>query len=375
MSDFLDNLVARTLDPSASFQPRQASLFEPLSSCASPASPAGEETVTTEIPYAILHAPAAGKTSAPPEKATIPAQETPVESGGYQPPSVIRNSGPEETIGATPLTGAATMRGPAEAKSSAEPVSPAPSEVALSPPPQTPAADPGQGEAQPTAAPAHPSRPPTPMQWEAVDSTAPAPRQPPGKTAPPPSESGNEAERDPPRAATLSTMVRQWVLQPAVCEVVLKPEVPPAETPPSAATAPPRIKPQESPGEGVTRPSTEIPAHRRKVDSIPPHPTPGFNRAKPAPERERDELPAERERHALPRESPPASSPLKPLAVQPPPFPGPSQQTTEVHISIGRVEVRAYPERSDPAPAPRRRPQPEVMSLEAYLAQRTSGKE
>jgi len=48
------------------------------------------------------------------------------------------------------------------------------------------------------------------------------------------------------------------------------------------------------------------------------------------------------------------------------------EETTEVHVSIGRIEVSAVHE----APAPRRRPEPQAnkpMSLDDYLARRQGG--
>jgi hypothetical protein len=74
------------------------------------------------------------------------------------------------------------------------------------------------------------------------------------------------------------------------------------------------------------------------------------------------------------QKGPTASPTLKPLNEQIPSFPQ-APQTTEVHISIGRVEVRATSEEKAVAPAPHtRQPASEVMSLDAYLAQRTGEK-
>lgn len=378
MSDFLDNLMTRALDPSASFLPRPASLFEPLPPSALQPTPAtaGEEVATTEIPYAILRSPAEGKTPAPRAKATapLPVPETPVEAGVQQPSPVIRNTGPAEATGATPLEAPPSMRGLVEKKASAEPASPPPSEVAPGPPPETPAAEPTPGQTKRTAEPlAQPSRSPVPKERKAIDTVEPAPLQSHGETAPP--GNGDREKRDTTRTTTLSAMVRQWVLQPATREVVLRPEVPPAEIQPSAVPASPNLKTQEGHEERpAARPLTELPAHRRKADSTPLHPDPGFNRVKPAPEHERENLSAAEERHSPSREAAPPSAPLKPLATKLPPFPPASRQPPEVHISIGRVEVRAYPAKPEATPTPRRQPQPEVMSLDAYLAQRTRGK-
>ena len=47
-------------------------------------------------------------------------------------------------------------------------------------------------------------------------------------------------------------------------------------------------------------------------------------------------------------------------------------EPTEVHVHIGRVEVTALAESSPARPA--RRPRPEAMSLDDYLAQRQRGR-
>ena len=66
-------------------------------------------------------------------------------------------------------------------------------------------------------------------------------------------------------------------------------------------------------------------------------------------------LPLLPEQHA-PRFAPPPPPPRREAARSEP----------DIHISIGRIELRGEPERRRPAPAPRANPQ--LMSLEDYLA-------
>jgi hypothetical protein len=108
--------------------------------------------------------------------------------------------------------------------------------------------------------------------------------------------------------------------------------------------------------------------------------------ATPAPRRLVVEEPAEVRAFAAARRPPegrdspaPPSEPYRPLL---PPAPLPmrradtpslaqrgepaGQGPADLHVSIGRIEVRGEIERRDPAPAPR--PGPRLMSLEDYLA-------
>lgn len=48
------------------------------------------------------------------------------------------------------------------------------------------------------------------------------------------------------------------------------------------------------------------------------------------------------------------------------------EETTEVHVTIGRIEVTAVQEAEAQKPAPRRRPAP--MSLDEYIARRQGGR-
>lgn len=52
--------------------------------------------------------------------------------------------------------------------------------------------------------------------------------------------------------------------------------------------------------------------------------------------------------------------------------PGTVEETTEVHVNIGRIEVTAVQEAPAQKPGPRHRPQP--MSLDEYLARRQGGR-
>ena len=51
---------------------------------------------------------------------------------------------------------------------------------------------------------------------------------------------------------------------------------------------------------------------------------------------------------------------------------GAVEETTEVHVTIGRIEVTAVQEAPTQKPAPRRRPAP--MSLDEYIAGRQGGR-
>ena len=67
----------------------------------------------------------------------------------------------------------------------------------------------------------------------------------------------------------------------------------------------------------------------------------------------------------------PAIQPAPPVERLVAPAPGPAPEPPTVHVTIGRIEVRAIPPTAPAAAQPR--PGPPVMSLEEYLGRRLGG--
>jgi hypothetical protein len=144
-------------------------------------------------------------------------------------------------------------------------------------------------------------------------------------------------ERSEAPSPSLSSMVRQMVLQPVVRTDIYKPTI---ERPTAL---------------GVADPAPLAPA--LPPESIPETPRPA------APLRP---LPDASRRNALPVPI------LKPIATDVPVFPVvPPTPTPTIHVTIGRIEVRATTNAAPAAQKPRA--EPAMMSLDDYLTQRAGG--
>ncbi|MES9991918.1 MAG: hypothetical protein ABW098_08190 [Candidatus Thiodiazotropha sp.] len=366
MSDFIDNLLIRTIDNSAMLLPRPLSHFEPTAAADLPpyAERTDAESVSSNTDYEGVETTARPRRIETPPKAwgqrplpigTEEIVERPVSPGPRltREPKVL--SLPQEVA----ESHASVERGGIERQTSTEaaPLSPAPAavfEVA-----QTPRDEP------------LPS--PAPNEVDPAPNTSQAPKT---ILSPPPAERLEESPLTGHEAASqsqhniLTAMVRQMVLQPATQELPEPARTEPVESPARIDPVAPRMQSLAS------EPHKDLvaePTWRRSNLPSEPYPSKAPLRAK------REGLQQAIEAQVLavpihrPERSPAVAPALKPLTQPLPPLPEVSQ-STEVHISIGRVEVRAVTESAVTPAAAKPQAEPEVMSLDTYLAQRTGEK-
>jgi hypothetical protein len=379
MSDFLDQLISRAFDPSPTVRPRAISLFEPsvvpqpiladaedtspatttppveppvdMQVGTTPASEAGGvEAVSTPEPHVT---PALSQTQpAFKAMATAPDPEPITEHSAWQPASETRDTEkapPHATSPASQLTPTAD---------------PAPVEER-----QTRVAD----EVQPTVRQEWPedSAEHSPEKARSPHPSLPRPRDERSAPSEPQAVVPETAEPSAP-TTSLTAIVRQMVLEPARRETVVNPHMfvansaatddlprpgqQPRPASPSQTKAPESL-PVRRESQVTSQAELSVPLHQRPSDSA-------DTRSGKQPDRPkvlRPQLDPLVDQAASPRPQSPAV-PLRRHSEAP-------QQTTSVHVTIGRVEVRAVSKQPPNTQKPR--PQPVTMSLEDYLAQRS----
>ena len=368
MTDFLGQLIARNTGASRSVRPRPLSLFEPPASAgkASEAPPVvdglEQESTGDNIPLAM---------KAPPPR----APEDTAQAGGSPDSSPAASPAPHNFDRAVAMPSPDSRPTNPAFASFAETGAdspPLPVFVSLEPapagPPRVAKGNPGAAVSPspppPTRSPAAPAPDSLPRlssrAWEhphdtseagsdtrrALDlierlvagdgsraSASAATKQPEERP------SGREGtERMAPQPASLPSMVRQMVLQTVAREVAASAARRPS--PRSTAGTMPAAAPT-----GATAAAHEM--LRPQAELLAPEPL-----ERPAP--------------------PPRLTPRVERAPVFPPAPAPPSSAPSIRVTIGRVEIRATTDAAGSAPA-RPRPQPALMSLDAYLAQRGAG--
>lgn len=327
MSDYLGQLIARSFDQAETLRPRPVALFEP----SQPAT--GLPAPPDEVPVSDRTSSVLPPTAPPPPHPVAAPLHAPVPA----PPSV----------GATP-----TLRPPLEVHPlEAPPVhAPPPREAPLAPEPST--------TSEPQAPPS-PSVPPTAPQTLL-------------STAPRVVEHVTETVRPAPPPATVPPVMSEVVRVQPTREIITERIVEAKLQPPPPAAPSPRgqtLLPADAPviDHGTEPPRAEL--SRRQPSQPPPLPPDLHDlrsatevRPAPSPSASTSRAAAKTTMVIQPRVEAPREQ-----ATMPPSSPPPSPT---IHVTIGRVEVRA----SSPSPPSRRpRPQPAVMSLDEYLEQRASG--
>jgi hypothetical protein len=381
MSDFIDHLLARTIDSSAILLPRPSSLFEPVS-------PFRSQPVTGEIETA--HAEFTDEVTQPLtrpqaiESSPPPPPEQPVVVRVPDSPD-IPTVHPSSPASQAMISSESQAQAAKTNRSTVGRVLARQETTATAPPPlthydtaaasETPSAESKPRSTESATAPlTTPATSLKPAPPAAVDEVEPAP-SPREESAQVPDESEQQPADQPP-INILTAMVRQMVLQPSFGEKPLRPEIKPAkviadiESPPIETPTTPRDQqPSETMSEWIPESARD---HSRTVSAqTPRHPVPlkipSLRNSPPI------DLSATTEPHVTRPNTRSTSPPLKPLTQRMPPLTEPAQ-TTEVHISIGRVEVRAVSEQPASPPTSKPQSEPEIMSLDAYLAQRSQGK-
>jgi hypothetical protein len=361
MSDYLNNLAAKSLNPAEVVQPRLTSLFEPppvsgwLDSGRSP----GLEKVEDE--------PASGETGLnvpsspeqttghPPESRPSVADLSPSSNTGQQPGelSAIPELRPEKPIGHPQ-----SLRTPAELQPADHSMSEQSGQsVAI-----RPSAEPAPQKQRPTGQqPLQPGEDSLPVKARSVQSLeppAPSPERPtssaiPGPLVQPgtPLQFTENALQHPALerlGSLLTTGEQQPTLQPLIQEIVVERMVSPAASPPTDASS---VKSESALSlistaerESQTAPEQDI----RGPEPSPVAATSARVVAQP---------------HVTQYVEPAGLIPIGPV---PRPEPAPT-----IQVTIGRVEVRAMP--PTPRPSEKQRPKTPVMSLDEYLSRRASG--
>lgn len=199
-----------------------------------------------------------------------------------------------------------------------------------------------------------------------VEAASPKPKEAPERSNEIPHEAPHQPQHN-----ILQAMVRQMVLQPISRQEPTRSELEPAET--ASNTASPASEPQRRSRDNLEREATDSLPLSTSLHSAPYPANTTPRRTKHLQNHKSGELASNSGPLQRPPKVPSASQTLKPLTPKIPPFPE-VPQTTEVHISIGRVEVRATSEKAAAPTPPQRQSKPEVMSLDDYLAQRTGKK-
>ncbi len=332
MSDYLNNLVARTLETAPLLQPRRLSLFEPVGGVWGMESKEwGVEETGTET--AVL--PQSQPVMPPPMPAVMP-----------QPESLVAPMHPPVVTAAPPPT--AFFHQPAASQPASTP--PAPVQRKPSPPAQP---------ARPTEKPTITNHT-TVLEKKVVQQTIeqqivkpPAVSAPPG-TAELPRRPAQPAVTSPELAAD-TTAVAPALAPPATPPPPIKPMPPvvekrPLATAPTKATNQEPLRPATSPAPNGAQRNGQPPAPAQPPQQTAPPLT--VPKAHPAVAPPFPSRPARWEQSATSRQEVAAPAP-----------------TIEVHI--GRIEVRATP---PPPPANQKsRPQPKLTSLDDYLRQRNGG--
>jgi hypothetical protein len=379
MSGLLSHLVRRVLAPEASVQPPQRRRLARPATGHAPAQEPGPTLAVEDRDRP--SGPGLAVRNDAPSHAPIP--DEPSEAAARKPMKKARWPTPDPPAPRPAIA----VRGeppPAPHPPSAAPDSPqaepAPPTAAPNPPraaPDPPAAAQvrslrvptvaGEERAAAYVAPPNPAAPQGPTPAPAAIAVPPAPVRPPHRSfrqpevpAPAPfdlrSLSTGTAAPAPPHAPATATPVR-----------ARRPAKPPQEEPPRQE--PPR---QEPPGGEAPREKVEI---RPTADRAPFVPSPSLSPS-PSPSRR---LPAETQawRPAVARAVPPAGTrlpgllPKRPEVGRQAAIDGAGRQPPppDVHITIGRVEIRAVAPAAAPAP-PARPAQTPVESLADYLARR-----
>ena len=392
MTDFLDHFIARTVDASVTVRPRPISLFEPA---ALPELPEPPRSATVQAPTA---PPARTAMAAP---ATIPESSERVSPP--QPPPIVQKMATGRDRRTAPDAGRAAIGVGAEmggavgevfpSASHPDPALPRPAIPSLETPPERQPDD-----VRPTVVPQPPH-----------DGTG----RPAEKDASPASPARDDmekrsavrltAENDAPSApvSSLPAIVRQMVLRPVVRgEITRAPTRPTPDqggyleaadgrVPPEPRSAHPPIQPRrgEEPSPAAEREDRRRAAQAEPVAQAPlPEPRPAGHPAFQAPshpamaQAERVSAAPEATDGTIERPTVLRPHPGRPEDHDAPPRLTPRPQrmpavaeaqppTRPVFVTIGRVEVRATS--GTPANATRPRPQPVMMSLDDYLAQRT----
>jgi hypothetical protein len=327
VSDYLSSLVARSFNLTGELQPRLGSIFEPLHPTGGTASghafglsledsePAPGETPVRTISPAWMPAGRLAEWEPPKTNLKLPADKAGARPIGFQAAPGTQSSPPagSEPAPVTPVpAGTAPARPPDQSASSSAPLRrPVPTPVS-----GRPSAEgvPGRtGRDRPTRSPAA-TRDESPVV---------------------PTPGAAERQSRPRLEPAIELTLNERVNSPAV------PSSPGTESTPSSGTAgresrtalePANPRPEPTPVE-TPRPATPA------TVVVQPHVT-------PAPRAE------------------PAGPALAGRAATPKPAP-------TIQVTIGRIEVRAVP---PPAPPPKQRSAPPVMSLDDYLRQRDGGR-
>lgn len=363
MSDYLNNLAAKSLNPAEVVQPRLTSLFEttPVSDWLDSGRSPGLEKVEDE--------PASGETGLnvpsspehttghPPESRPSVADLSPSSNTGQQQPaesSVMPSLRSGQSIGHPQ-----SLRTPAEL----QPADHSMSEQSGQPVAIRPSAEPAPQKQRPTGQrplqPGEDSRPVKARSFQSLEPPAPSPERPtssaiPGPLVQPgtPLQFTENALQHPALerlGSLLTTGEQQPTLQPLIQEIVVERMVSPAASPPTAASS---VKSESA---------LSLNTAKRESQTAPEQDIRGPE-ASPMPE-----TPA---RVVVQPHVTPYVEPAGPVPTGPVPKPEPEPAPT-IQVTIGRVEVRATT--LTPRPSKKQRPKPPVMSLDEYLSRRASG--
>lgn len=326
MSDYLANLVARSIDPTPAVRPRLATRFEPASpGTAQPWSPPAGESGLAEETVAVRPPQAAGRARARPPVDEAEAG-VPHPVGSAAPPPQRRARREQDAEDASPRPLVATV------------------EVSLATDRSAVAVAPGRGERRPqtpaTVAPRHSEEAAEesgltdhPAAAAAPNRGEPRPQVPANAASrhsgePMPAEDGSRRGRAR-RVPALDRAEPQSSTRAALSTSLPRPERP--DLPPASAHARP-------PAAAVVPSVRALSTERRPAD----------DRAPAVPPRQR--LTVEENMPVWVRPAAPAAEPV-------------------IQVTIGRIEVRATPAAA-PAPRPRPAASP-AMSLEEYLRRRS----
>lgn len=361
MSDYLNNLAAKSLNPAEVVQPRLTSLFEttPVSDWLDSGRSLGLEKVEDE--------PASGETGlnvpSSPEQTTGHLPESQPSVADLSPSS---NTGQQQPTGPSvtpslrlgqPIGHQQSLRTPAEL----QPAGYSMSEQSWQPMAIRPSAEPAPQKQRPTGQqPLHPGEDSWPVKARSVQSLEPpssSPERPtssaiPGPLVQPgtPLQFTENALQHPALerlGSLLTTGEQQPTLQPLIQEIVVERMVSPAASSPTDASS---VKSESALSlstaekESQTAPEQDI----RGPEPSPVAETSARVVAQP---------------HVTQYVEPAGPVPTGPV---PRPEPAPT-----IQVTIGRVEVRATT--PTPQSSKKERPKPPVMSLDEYLGRRASG--
>lgn len=317
MSDYLSNLVARTLETAPLLQPRRLSLFEPVGGVWEMGS--GEWGIGVEAETAI--SPQSQPVMPPPMPAATTEPGLPVAP--MHPPLVTAAPSPTAVFH-QPTAGLARQE--------------------TAPPTQ-----PTRPSEKPTIA-NHTTVPERTIVQQHIEQEIVRPPARPGAAGPP---------RRPVRsAATASGPVSaNTAVASQVVPQLVPPVVPPVALPPPIKTMPSVIE---------QRPSAATPTETAKPEPLRPAASPPRSAVQLSPPQPAPHITPDGSRPVV--APPPPTRPMMPeqrVAVQESPAPA-------IHVTIGRIEVRATP--PTPAKVEKRQPQTPAVSLDEYLRQRNGGR-